>query len=666
MTLHLSPIPWDTRKLFRLAACCLAALVSAAASAAANAPDWLHAAAQQSLPQYPKDTVAVILLDEQFTIVKDNGDIETTYRRAYKILRPQGRDYGLLVVAFSNETRLTYLKAWAIPADGRDYEVKEKDAVETSLFEEELYSDVRRKVLQIPAAAPGNVIGYEYTQKRRPYVLQDEWWFQHAIPVRHAHYSLQIPQAWALHSAWEHYPELKPQELGGNHFEWALDNIAPVEEEPDMPAREAIDGRLEVRFTPRDSGTHINAPSSWSEIGQWYSSLTVSSRQPTPEIKQKAAELTSQIPGPLDKIRALTDFMQRQIRYVAIEIGIGGFQPHPAADVFSHRYGDCKDKATLLSAMLHEIGVESYYVVAQTTRGVVLPDFPTALTFNHVILAIHFPDSVPDDQLFALIHHPKLGRLLLFDPTDPYTPLGYLPSELQDNYGLLVTPEGGELVKMPLAPATANRLMCTAKLSLDSSGSLSGQIEEIRWGATGVDERARFLLASGNDRIHLIENRLNPALSGFTLSKITISNLEKYSQNFVLDYQIVVQNYSKSAGNLLIVRPRVLGQKGSDLFHDATRKYPVVFSEATLQTDLFTITLPPGYVADELPPPVKIENDFGSYSSQVELVGNELRYKRSYEIHSSLVPPEKLAEVKQFFGQIADDEKASAILRRAN
>ena len=91
-------------------------------------------------------------------------------------------------------------------------------------------------------------------------------------------------------------------------------------------------------------------------------------------------------------MRALATFLQRDVRYVAIELGIGGVQPHPASDVFAHLYGDCKDKATLLSSMLHEVGIESYYVVINSRRGAVSAATPPYIdVFNHAILAIRLP-----------------------------------------------------------------------------------------------------------------------------------------------------------------------------------------------------------------------------------------------------------------------------------
>lgn len=154
-----------------LAAALLGAVVPA--SAADKAPDWMREAARQTLPTYPPETEAVVLLDECITTVKDKGEIETLYRRAYKILRPEAREeYGGVRVDFDNETKLSYLKGWAIPANGPEYAVSDKEAVESG-WGEDLYSDKRYKVLRLPAVEPGSIVGYEYVQKKRPYVFED-------------------------------------------------------------------------------------------------------------------------------------------------------------------------------------------------------------------------------------------------------------------------------------------------------------------------------------------------------------------------------------------------------------------------------------------------------------------------------------------------------------
>jgi uncharacterized protein DUF3857/transglutaminase superfamily protein len=643
-----------------------AALLAAAPTARAGAPDWLRALAQEPLREYPNDVAAVALLDEQTTTVKDNGEVETRYRAAYRILRPEGREHGVVAVYFDQEARLTWLKGWCIPGQGQEYEVKEKDAVETGITLDTLYQDTRYKILKIPAAEPGNVVGYEYVKKGRHFILQDTWWFQDEIPLRHGRYTLQLPAGWEFTSFWSNYPAQQPREAGQHEWVWEVENVPAVVREPGMPPWHAVAGRLAVMFFSKDPGQRSKSAASWSDVGLWYASLTAESRQPTPEIKQKVAELTASARSQADKIRALCSFLQREVRYVEIKIGIGGFQPHPASSVFASRYGDCKDKATLLSTMLKEINIESFYVLIHTERGVLLPKFSSPLSFNHAILAIHLPAGVPTEAFYAAIDHPKWGKLLFFDPTDPFTPLGYLPTSLQDNYGLLVTGEGGELVKLPLLPPTVNRLLRVGKLSLSPTGTLSGDVQEIRWGAPAVSSRAEFLHANSAGRRKILENFLGQSLAGFVLTGGQILNLEKYDESLVLNYNFVAENYAKTAGNLLLVRPRVLGEKSQNLEESKPRKYSVEFPMATLETDQFEIALPPGYVVDELPSPVKVEFPFGEYRSQLEASGNTLRYQRTYEIKGVEVPAQHLDELKIFFRQISADERSTAVLRRAS
>ncbi len=646
-----------------------AALLSCIPGAKGGVPEWLRAAAQTSLPKYPDDTNAVMLLDEQVTSISASGEIKTRYRHAFKILRPEGRERGFVAVHFDKETRLTYLKAWSLPADGKDYEVKEKEAVETSPFGESLYQDTRLKFLRIPAAEPGNVIGYEYEQRRRPQILQDTWWFQDDIPVRRARFELQLPKGWEFKPFWLNHSVVNPQPAGESQWVWELENVPALETEPAMPSRRALEGRLGVTYYPRDTegrGGTGKSQGTWQHIGLWYAQLAADRRRATPEIHQKVTELTSGASTMHDKIQALATFVQKDIRYVAIEIGIGGYQPHAAEDVFKDRYGDCKDKVTLLSTMLQVIGVESYYVLINTSRGVVSPEFPTALTFNPAILAIRLPADVATANLNAVGDSKGLGRLLFFDPTDPLTPLGYLPPWLQANYGLLVAQDGSELERLPLAPPTLNRLLRVATLTLTPTGSLYGDVQEVRWGAPAATLRAELLKAQTPDeRRKVLESFLGKFLGGSLLMGTAVENLEKFDSILVLHYRFGAENYAKTAGDMLLVRPRVLGEKKTEVMEGKERKQAVEFFATTLESDIFEITLPGGYKVDELPPTTDASCGFAQYKSQVAVAGNVLRYQRIYTINDVLVPTERLDELKKFYRRVSSDERAMAVLKRA-
>ncbi len=642
-------------------------LATVPAARCGDAPQWMRAVANAALPDHDEKTNAVLLYSEDILSVQSNGKIKKVERRVFKILRPDGRQYGTFHANFDAESKINGIHGWCIPSQGKDYEVKEKDAVETALLgvqNGELMSDLKSKILTIPAADPGNVVGYEIEQELRPYVMQDIWEFQRAeVPVREAHYSLQLPAGWEYKAVWLNHPEVQPTG-GGGQWQWVVSDVKAIKPEGGMPPWEGVAGFMVVSLFGNASG-RTNGFQDWQAMGKWESGLANGRREASPEIKKKTAEITANAPTTLAKMRALAQFMQKDVRYVAIQLGIGGWQPHPAPEIFLHKYGDCKDKATLLSTMLGEIGVQSYYVVINTERGAITPATPATRWFDHVILAIHLPDDLNDPSLHMIISHPKLGRLLIFDPTDEFTPFGHLRGELQENYALLVTPDGGELIKLPQLPGAMNGVVRTAKLTLASSGVLSGDFTEQRNGDYGTQQRASLKSVTKDaDRVKFLETLISHSLSTFQLTKASFSNLNQVDQPFGYQYSLVAQNYAKTAGNLLLVRPRVLGTNVSDFLEKKEpRMYPVEFEGPAKNTDTIEIALPAGYEVDDLPPAVNADYSFASYHSKTEVNGNTLKYTRTFEVKELSVPLSKVEELKKLYRIIAGDERNTAVLK---
>lgn len=638
---------------------------------AGDAPQWMHALVNVPLPEHDEKTGAVLLLAEDTFTVQGNGKMKRIERRAYKILRPDGRAYGTIYANFDAETKINSIHGWCIPAQGKDYEVKDKEAIETALFgvtDGILMSDLKTKVLIIPAAEPGNIVGYELEHEVHPYVMQDVWKFQPiGVPVREAHYLLQLPAGWEHKEVWLNHAEAAPSSSGPNQWQWSLTNIPAVKPEGNMPPLSGVAGRMVVSLFP-PSGSGTKGFESWSDMARWEEGLDRGRRDPSPEIKQKVAALTASAPTTLAKMQALARFVQTDIRYVAIELGIGGLQPHPAVEIFNHHYGDCKDKATLLGSMLREIGVETFYISINTTRGGAAPDRPaTEEWFNHEILGIKLPDDLKDPSLLAVLEHPKLGRILIFDPTDEWTPFGRLRGELQANYGLMVTSDGGELIKLPQLPAALNGVARTAKLTLSSSGTLSGDFVEERNGDYGTQQRASLKSVSKDaDRIKFLESLISHSLPTFQITKASLLNLNQPDQPFGYQYSLVAQNYAKTAGNLLLVRPRVVGINTSDLLETKEpRKYPVEFDGPWKNSDTIEIAIPAGYEVDDLPPPVNVDYGFASYHSKTEASGSTLKYTRTFEVKELSVPVSKVEDLKKLYRIIAGDERNTAVLKPA-
>ena len=644
-------------------------LASAPAALAGDAPQWMHAVVNAPLPAHDEKDDAVLLYSERNVNVQSADTIRTVVREVYKILRPGGREHGNVFVHFTPLARVTSLHGWCIPAQGKDYEVKDKDAVEVSLPKvdgSELISDLRVKLLKIPAPDPGNIVGYEYELEEQPLLLQDLWFFQDESPARESHYSLQLPPGWEYKASWLNYPEVKPTQAGNNLWQWSVSDIKGVREQDDMPPMSGLIGQMIVSFFP-PNGNAAKTFANWKDMGIWYRNLTTGREDASPQIKQKVAELTASTPTLLGKMRALANFVQHDIRYVAIELGIGGHQPHPAADVFSHHYGDCKDKATLMGSMLHEIGVESYYVIINTERGSVGPETPAHTAFDHAIMAIRLPDDLKDPALVSTIQHSKLGRILFFDPTNELTPFGQIRGHLQSNYGLLVTPNGGELVELPRQPASMNSIHRTAKLTLDSTGNLKGDVEETRVGDRAWSERwALKNVTKDSDRIKPIENLLAGSLSNFQITKAILVNLTQTDQPFGFNYSFEALNYAKNAGDLLLVRPRVLGQKASAILETReARSFPIEFEGPEKDVDIFEIKVPAGYEVDDLPPPVDADFNFASYHSKTEAKDNIITYTRTFEVKELSVPVKQADDLKKFYRIVAGDERNTAVLKAA-
>jgi hypothetical protein len=287
--------------------------------------------------------------------------------------------------------------------------------------------------------------------------------------------------------------------------------------------------------------------------------------------------------------------------------------------------------------------------------------------FNHVITAIKLPDGLDDPSLIATVKHPRLGRILFFDPTNEFIPFGQLPGYLQANYGLLVTPSGSELIELPQQPSNMNSIERKATFTLDTAGTLKGDVKETRLGERASSERWRLQSVTKDaDRIKSIEDLLGGSLASFHITHASVENLQHTGQSFGFNYSFESPNYAKSAGDLLLVRPRVIGNKAQGFLETKeSRLFPIEFEEPTRDTDTFEIKLPAGYVVDEIPPPVDADYGFASYHSKTVVNGGMIDYTRTFEVKELSVPVNKAEELRKFYRIIATDERNTIVLKPA-
>lgn len=649
--------PQPNRK-FALAGVALV-LLTGSSFARVNIPDWMHHLAAVPLGTYPAETKAVVLLDQTDYTVIGPGEYVEHSRWVVKILRPDGRSAGNLGMELRKDDKLNDIHAWTLDSTGHEYELKKKDFEERGFSSFELYSDFYILAATAPAADPGSIIAFEYEVQRHAYANQLNQFIQETNPVREARISLTLPPEWNFKDAWPAASGVAPVQTSANHWEWIEHDLPGIQKEPHMPPAVTVLTRLAIAYFPPGNGP---SAFSWQSLGNWYWQLSLGRRDPDPEVRKQVQALISGKPDFDAKLQAITRFIQSQIRYVAIEIGVGGYQPHPADEIFRDRYGDCKDKATLLSAMLKVAGINSDYVLIDTDRGFVNPAVPS-IWFDHAILAIEIPASVNIESYKSVITMPDGKRYIIFDPTDEYTPVGLLSSDLQDSDALLVTSSGGGLIHTPLLAPDSNDIARKAEFILTADGNLSGEVSEDRSGDFAMQERYRMHNSDERERKNYLDRWLGRFLQGFSLDDLKIQQVNQIQKDVLTSYKLSVPQYGQVRGPLMLVRLCVLDEKGQFVEHKV-RHYPVELESLTHQTDSYEIEIPKEYAVDELPEPVKIDLGFASYQSQIHVEGQKLIYRREYTIRNLSVPPDKFAQWAQLQGIIGADENAAAVLKR--
>ena len=625
-------------------------------------PDWGLEAAKTKTPDYAKDAVAVILYDEYVETVDDQGRATERERLAIRILKPQGRRNAGCGVSYDVDEKINYFNVWTIAADEKRYPAQETDFVDigdTGI--PVLLSTHKRRVAHPPAADVGATIICESEELLAPYQQEIVWRFQNSIPFVFQALEVDLPPSRTHSEAWHHFQPVKPVEVAPNHWRWEIKDVHALDlrEVKSAPDWIALAARMSLQWG--DAAVEGN-DNQWRAIGQWETTLEANRPDPSPEITSQTQTLIAGAPDFYTKLSRITDYIQKNIRYFIVERGIGGWQANHAADIYRNRYGDCKDKTTLLISMLQVAGIHAVYMPVDSHRGYVDPDAPSRYS-NHMITAIELPADVQDPRLKAVVKAKDGKRYLIFDPTDERTPVGNLPSDEQGGYGTLVTGATSQIIALPVLDPDANGSERKGSFTLAADGTLTGSVDSSHIGPKGADLRSFLKYTDDKERREYWERSVAETLPGVTLDAFEFNQPAALDKPLEFHYKVTARQYSHQAGPLLLVRPRVVGSYARP-FDDKPRIYPIDLDATGRWRDSFDIAIPAGYVVDEIPDPVDLDLDFASYHSKVSAKGNLLHYEREYIVRQVEIPPSKAADFRRFESTILSDEKNAAVLKK--
>jgi hypothetical protein len=625
----------------------------------------LRQAAAVTVPAYDKKVSAVVLLDEQRVTVDDEGRVTTVRNYAVKVLSREGREDAIAVVGYNTDfEKVKDLKAWLIRPSGDPKRYSKDRVLDIAAEEDDVYNEARvRAIMAMDDAEPGAVFGFESTVETRSVFTQDEWPFQEKLPVLTSRYILALPSGWRAESVTFNHAKVEPS-LAATTYTWELRNLPLIEEEPGGPAMNYLAARIAVSYFP-PFGRSIAGRTftKWGEVSQWLSELSDPQAVANDSMSAKAQSLVTGLPTELEKIRAIGRFVQN-VHYISIQTGLGrggGYKPHSAVDVFAKSYGDCKDKANLMRAMLKSIGITSYPVsICSGDPLYVREEWPSPHQFNHCIIAIKVKD---DTQAPTIIKHPALGRLLIFDPTDDDTPVGDLPDHEQGSFALVIAGDLGSLTRMPVTPPEANRLRRDIDASLGADGALTATLKERAEGQAAVNLRRTYHHLQRPEYAKYIERWVSRGANAASVSKLEPSD-DIATGRFGLELAFSSASYGQvMQGRLLVFKPAVVSRLNALMLTAATRNHPVLVS-ATAFDESVRIKLPAGFDVDEMPDPVKLDAPFGKYSVSYEVKDGYLIFNRSLVTQGTIVPAAQYQLARGFFERIRAAEQSPVVLAK--
>jgi tetratricopeptide (TPR) repeat protein len=599
--------------------------------------------------QYPQAGALIVSCREEIQITADGKEASDLYYLV-KILNERGKE------AFA-ETSIDYdstyekvelVFARTIRPDGKVAEVGSRNIRDVSRYMNfPLYSNARACIISFPEVADGAAIEYRVRITRNQLIADRHFVLAYSVqaaePVLDAEFTLSLPEETPLHIKIinDKYNDfsalLSPRkEAKGKRdiYRWHFKNIPQIIPEVDMPPQAEVNPTI-----------ILSTFNSWQQIYDWWWKLAKDKVKADSAIQEKVKELMKAKPSAEEKAAAIYDFCSRQIRYVAVEYGQAGFEPHSAADIFRNKYGDCKDQAVLLVTMLKEAGLNALLALIPTRDAPALSeDFPSAL-FDHCIAAVALKD-----------------KTVFLDPTAETCAFGDLPLPDQGRKALLFYADGYRIEEIPVFPAQHNYLRQEVRLRSDAAEAISGEKDVRAVGSYSQAQRAWLLYTQPELIQETLNQRIQEISIGAKLDGYRIQNLGELSRPVILSYSFRGPEYFTYGGRLRIM-PQLAGLDTS-LVAKETRRYPIDFGVMDVRESVFEIELPPNFTVRYIPENILEDSPWMRLRAEYKRQKNKLYFTQRCELKKAAVAEEEYTDFKKFYRGAAKKFKQRVVLER--
>ena len=579
--------------------------------------------------RFENDGTGVIQTDAQIKIVSESG---------VQALGQLKVGYS----ALSDKLEIPYVRVHK--ADGTVVTAQESAIQDLTFPDAPVYTDYHEKHISVPSLRPGDVLEYRFVRTIASPLSPGQFWtsfnFAEKGIVLDEQLEINVPKDRQIKLKTKPGYDPKITDEGDRRiYRWTHSHL----KDDDQAAK----GKKKTAKPDDDiPSVQLTTYKSWEELGAWYGSLERERRVPDDTVKSEAATLVKGKTDDMAKVQALYDYVSSNIRYVSLSFGLGRFQPHAASEVLANGYGDCKDKNTLLAALLDAEGFHSTSVLIGSHMKLD-PEVPSPSQFDHVIT------RVPVD-----------GKEIWLDSTPGVAPFRMLSFQLRGKEALAIPPNGNaELVWTPKTLPFEAYDRSVIQATVNDTGKLTGHITMSGRGDSELLLRYAMRRLPSNRWKDIFDHVLQrSSLHGADITDLKATDPSATDTPLEVNFEVSDNNYFDwSAAESKFPLPlTVVGMPSvEDDDADSGSAEPIKLGGPNQLTEEQDLKFPAKYKL-HAPIGVDVKRDYAEYHSTYKLDGNQFSSVRTLKL---LLPeiPRSRAEDYAAFRRVVEADKAQQL-----
>lgn len=585
---------------------------------------------------------AMILFDKgEATMDISTGLIFKRHVRI-KIFKKEAADkWATRTVYFSKEDQ-SFNKFKASTYNLVDGKVVETKVADDALFKGK-YDKFRNQArFSFPQVNEGSVIEFSYIINSSELYGPPDWQFQYDIPVGWSEYAVMVPTYFTFQKDLQGFYYPRSTRGKGDAEILTLANIPAFKPEPHISSEENYISRLKMYvseiWVPGQTVRKIIK--SWGSVAnQIYDSELGTQIKGSGYLKKIAEEQTAGLTEPEKKVTALYDYVKKSIEWNEVT---DVFPDRQFKEVLDSKKGSSSEINGILISLLKKADIDAEMVLLRTRdEGEVKPFLPVYYQFNDVICRV------------------KIGeKTFLLDATYRDLPQNILPERCLNGQGLMIAKDVYEWVNLT---SPKSRRSVTGEFQLEESGSLSGKLTFSRDGIYGSNMRKAYKKAGEEKYVKELTDSKT-----WEISKTSFENIEDSKNPAKEIHELVLPDGGQVAGNIIYLNPILVDRTEENPFKLEKREYPVDFGAPFDEVFVAKITVPAGYVIDEMPKAkiMALPEGGGKYTYNVTANGNVINVVSQLSISKPKFDPEQYMFVREFYTQIVAKQAEQIVLKK--